>query len=229
MTTTTQVVPYGYCHCGCGQKTKIVKSAASARPYLVKGEPRKFVAGHNRVKVRQEPPNPSGFCQCGCGGIAPIATRTDAGWNIVKGHPKRFISGHQLKTALETRYKDKGSLEERFWAKVNKNGPIHRYKPELGPCWLWTAALDTKGYGVFGKTSDDTVFAHRFAYELKYGPTELYVLHSCDVPNCVNDAHLFDGTQQDNINDMMSKGRGANQFSRTQQTTVEPILIGGNK
>ena len=38
----------------------------------------------------------------------------------------------------------------RFWAKVNKDGPIPAHHPELGPCWIWTAATDPKGYGRFG-------------------------------------------------------------------------------
>lgn len=37
----------------------------------------------------------------------------------------------------------------------------------------------------------------------------MFVLHKCDVKNCVNPDHLFVGTQQDNVDDMMSKGRGA--------------------
>ena len=37
-------------------------------------------------------------------------------------------------------------LEDRFWAKVNKNGPVPDYDPSLGPCWIWTAA-SRKGTG----------------------------------------------------------------------------------
>jgi hypothetical protein len=36
---------------------------------------------------------------------------------------------------------------ERFWAKVDKNGPIPAYRPDLGPCWLWTASKRADGYG----------------------------------------------------------------------------------
>src|SRR5687767_3489091 len=51
----------------------------------------------------------------------------------------------------------------RFWAKVNKNGPIPEHRPDLGPCWLWTAAL-TKGYGQF-RLNGRMVYAYTFAYE----------------------------------------------------------------
>lgn len=33
-------------------------------------------------------------------------------------------------------------------------------------------------------------------------------LHACDNRPCCNPAHLFEGTQKDNIADMIAKGRG---------------------
>jgi hypothetical protein len=55
----------------------------------------------------------------------------------------------------------------------------------------------------------DHVYAHRFAWELEHGPIGrgVQILHSCDRPLCVR--HLFDGTQADNVRDMVSKGRQA--------------------
>lgn len=54
-----------------------------------------------------------------------------------------------------------------------------------------------------------TIYAHRFAWELAYGPIPhgMFVCHSCDVPGCVNPGHLFLGTHSDNMRDASAKGR----------------------
>lgn len=100
-------------------------------------------------------------------------------------------------------------VDERFWAKVNKQGPIVR--PELGPCWEWTASLNSKGYGKMNVGGYEAKYqaAHRISWELVRGkiPDNLKVLHRCDNTKCVNIDHLFLGTQADNLRDMHNKGR----------------------
>lgn len=98
------------------------------------------------------------------------------------------------------------SLGCRFWSKVDKGGPPH---PQLGtPCWLWTAAKGLGGYGQFTRSAIGVpVRAHRIAWEITHGPTDLFVLHRCHTPACVNPAHLYAGTQSENLKDSGRAGR----------------------
>lgn len=83
-------------------------------------------------------------------------------------------------------------VAERFWEKVDRNGPVPVARPELGPCWLWTARLTNGGYGRFTLNTDTQVLAHRMAWELVNGPIAdgLEVDHLCFVTKCVNPSHL---------------------------------------
>jgi hypothetical protein len=100
------------------------------------------------------------------------------------------------------------SAEDRFWPKVDKQGPIVSTK--LGPCWMWIASCFWDGYGIFGVVRTSWK-AHRFSWQLAHGaiPKGLHCLHRCDNRRCVNPAHLFLGTNTDNFRDKMKKGRQA--------------------
>jgi len=77
-------------------------------------------------------------------------------------------------------------------------------------CWEWAGRRDRKEYGVMAIATCKQVFSHRVAYGVWVGPIpdELFVLHHCDNPPCINPNHLFVGTGGDNMRDMTVKERG---------------------
>lgn len=83
-------------------------------------------------------------------------------------------------------------------------------EPNSG-CWLWVGGFRPKdGYGNI-KVSGKRWQAHRLAYELYCGPVQegQQVMHSCDNTACVNPEHLSLGSNHDNVQDKVRKGRQA--------------------
>ena len=95
----------------------------------------------------------------------------------------------------------------RFWNKVEVKSEEE--------CWLWTASVNSKGYGSFLFAPKKTALAHKISWALAHnngvlsGPKE-HVMHSCDVRRCVNPNHLSLGTAADNNRDARQKGRSVN-------------------
>lgn len=86
------------------------------------------------------------------------------------------------------------------------------YVTKTDGCWLWTGATNENGYGVLSAPKGMPRLAHRMSYELANGAGSaagLMVCHNCDNPPCVNPAHLFLGTNLDNVRDMQAKGRAS--------------------
>lgn len=102
----TCTVPYGYCHCGCGKQTKLMKTN-STRRNLKRGEPMRYWLGHNpRRKMQFDQRHsqcvclnpdcriPYGLCHCGCGQKVGIAKQSVSRLGLFRGMPRRYASGH---------------------------------------------------------------------------------------------------------------------------------------
>lgn len=124
---------------------------------------------------------------------------------MCRQHWEQWRAGKPLKAL---KWDAGSSLSDRFWKKVNKDGPVVR--PELGACWVWTASKMTTGYGhIWDKARGRFASATHISWELHTGatPGDKYVCHHCDNPPCVRPDHLFLGTNQDNMHDCVAKGR----------------------
>ena len=94
---------------------------------------------------------------------------------------------------------------ERFWAKV-------KFVFRGDSCWEWTGALHKAGYGIFSFREGPKARCHRahgVSFRLAKGNLDegVCVLHKCDNPRRVRPDHLWAGSQQENIDDMVKKGR----------------------
>lgn len=178
-------IAIGYCHCGCGKETAVSKYTDSTEG-RVKGQPVKYVRGHNSAILSSavdyneiDPPNPDGFCMCGCGEKTPIALKNRIGREHLAGHHTKYVSGHARRNSGPN-YKE----EDRGHETV---------------CWIWQKAT-SKGYGIIA-INNKPCRAHRIYYYKKYGniPKDKVLDHLCREPSCVNPEHLEPVTQAENM------------------------------
>lgn len=106
------------------------------------------------------------------------------------------------------------ATEDNFWARVDKNGPSIKTRPDLGPCWLWTGRLEIGGYGLFGYRNGVAQRVHRTAWEQANGhpvPADKELDHLCHTfdldcrggtgdlhRRCLNPRHLEPVTHREN-------------------------------
>ncbi len=106
--------------------------------------------------------------------------------------------------------------EAGFWKRVVKTET----------CWLWTGRPNRYGYGRrthLGRSQT----AHRISWLFAFGPPpdDKLVLHTCDVRLCVNPAHLFLGTHNDNSDDKIRKQRHAYGSKNTMSKLTEADVL----
>lgn len=104
-------------------------------------------------------------------------------------------------------------LKERFWSKVDKNGPERGGGDYAGieNCWVWKGLKDINQYSGFYVARRNRIAAHAFSFVLHGGsiPIGLLVRHRCDTPACVRPSHLLLGTYQQNAEDAIRRGRNS--------------------
>lgn len=106
------------------------------------------------------------------------------------------------------------------------------YVVDRNGCWIWQQSTIGQGYGGFrvGSTKNNTrrrAYAHRYSWELhnnRQVPNGMLVCHHCDIPLCVNPAHLFLGTSADNFRDSKRKNRHAHGERANAKLTKEQAL-----
>ena len=126
---------------------------------------------------------------------------------------RKMCNKHYLRWVRSTPKEDRPSTEvpvlDRFFAFVNKMGPIARNDPSLGRCWVWTGGSSAGGgalpgadeYGIFWAEGTNHR-AHVFSYKTFVGPIPdgFDVDHfACDRTLCVNPEHVRPAPKRVNI------------------------------
>jgi hypothetical protein len=120
-----------------------------------------------------------------------------------------------------------GNFSKPFWLCVNKHGPVAKFNRTR--CWVWEGCHTDQGYGL-AHWQGRQRRAHRVAYFITHGAwPDNEACHHCDTRDCVRPTHLFDGTQDNNMKDMASKGRSTHgeKHAMTKLNKQQVLVIRG--
>lgn len=118
---------------------------------------------------------------------------------------------------------------KRFWRYVDVKSP--------DKCWEWIGAKRQNGYGQLGVEKADcdgltTIAAHRLSYIIANGsiPDNMQINHTCDNKSCVNPAHLYAGSQAQNMHDRAKRWKacgGPKKLKPGEEWLALKLLRGG--
>lgn len=167
-------------------KIRVVASANAAKTHCSNGHP---YSPENTIRLRTHP------TERRCRECKKANYKRWRQGRRAAGKPdltRQSFVRHQERLALAQCVADLG---DSFWSHVDKNGPSPACAPELGPCWLWTAAIGESGYASWYSHR-----VHRLTYRAMRGliAEELTIDHLCRVRHCVNPDHLEAVTMREN-------------------------------
>ena len=184
---TSSQIKNGYTKsCGCIQKEK---AKLTSKDITGQKFGRLTVISRNGTKNRKA----TWSCVCECGNkIIAVGT------HLRNGHI-RSCGCLQIDSITGNKYNCVPILER-----------LDKYIDKSSGRWMWVGDTNRDGYGrIFynGKRRQ----AHRVIYELYVGniPEKMCVCHKNDIPLDVTPSNLFLGTNQENTQDMVNKGRQA--------------------
>lgn len=143
-------------------------------------------------------------------------------WRLRDGKREKSWSAAEIESLLVGRQKFEAAcarLMERFWSCTDVRGP--------DDCWHWMGSMTDAGYGSFTYFGCPTP-AHviSFCHKNDGSPDDGVVRHTCDNRGCVNPRHLIYGTQLDNVQDMIARGRHSNGYGRTNaKVWIPPAIV----
>jgi hypothetical protein len=103
-------------------------------------------------------------------------------------------------------------------------------KADDDSCWTWVGEKVPAGYGQLRFTTNHrkwSLRAHRVSWMIANGPIPdgMLILHKCDNRACVNPAHLFLGTDMDNVVDRLVKRRQPRGYRNAAAKIVEADVV----
>lgn len=97
-----------------------------------------------------------------------------------------------------------------IFKKINRQGPIHPTKPNLGHCWVYFGYYNERRRMPEWTFEGEKLIPYRVTYELitgKMWPNGFIAIHSCDNRKCCNPEHYVPGTIAENNADKELRGQ----------------------